>query len=69
MVRDVNRRIIDDNEALSHFARVSQNITAMAALLRGLLGPTTPEDRRAHCEIHMLLKRVAAQQVESSLSR
>ena len=30
---DVNRRIIKDDEALPHFTRVSQNITAMAALL------------------------------------
>ena len=28
-----------------------------------------PEDRRAHCEIHTLLERAAAQQAESSLSR
>ena len=56
-------------KALPHFARASQNIAAVVALLRGLLGPTMPEDRRAHHEIHMLLERTATQQAESSLSR
>ena len=57
MARDVNRRIIEDDEALPHFTRASQNIAAAAALLRGLPGPATPEER------------AAAQQTESSLSR
>ena len=65
----MNRRIIEDDEALPHFTRASQNITATAALLRGLSGPMTPEDRRAHREIRTLLERAAAQQTESSLSR
>ena len=30
---NMNRRIIDDDEALPHFTRVSQNIAATAALL------------------------------------
>ena len=59
MARNVNRRIIADDEALPHFARASQNIAAAAALLRGLLGPTTYEDRWAHREIHMLLEHAA----------
>ena len=69
MAHDVNQRIIEDNEALPHFTRASQNIAAAAALLRRLLGPATPEDRRAHHEIRTLLERAAAQQAESSLSQ
>jgi len=66
---DVNRRIIEDDEALLHFTRVSQNIAVVVALLWGLPEPATPEDRRAHREIRTLLERTAAQQAESSLSR
>ena len=69
MARDVNRRIIEDDEALPHFTRASQNITAAAALLRGLSGLATPEDRLAHHEIRTLLERAVAQQAESSLSQ
>ena len=68
MARDMNRRIIEDDKALLHFTRASQNIAVAAALLRGLPGPATPEDRRAHREIRKLLERAAAQQAESSLS-
>ena len=60
MARDVNRRIIEDDEALAHFTRASQNIAAIAALLRGFLEPMTTEDRRAHHQIRMLLERAAA---------
>ena len=66
--RDVNQRIIADNETLPHFARASQNIAATMALLHGLPEAATPEDRWAHREIRTLLKRAATQQVESSLS-
>ena len=69
MDRDVNQRIIADDESLPRFTRASQNITAMAALLHGLLEATTPEDRQAHREIRTLLERAAAQQAESSLSQ
>ena len=69
MARDMNWRIIEDDEALSHFTRVSQNIATVVALHRGLPGPTTLEDCRAHHEIHTLLERASAQQAESSLSR
>ena len=69
MAHDVNWRIIDDDEALPHFTRMSQNIAAMVALLWRLSGPATPEDSRAHHEIRTLLEHVAAQQAESSLSQ
>ena len=48
---------------------MSQNTTAVAPLLHGLLEAATPEDRQAHHEIHTLVEHVAAQQAESSLSR
>ena len=41
---DMNRRIIEDDEALPHFTWASQNVTAAAALLLGLPKPATPED-------------------------
>ena len=69
MARDVNRRIITDDEILPRFARASQNIAATMALLHGLLEAATPEDRQAHHEIRTLLERAAAQQAESSLSQ
>ena len=53
MARDMNWRIIKDDEALPHFTQVSQNIAAAAALLRGLPGPTTPEDHWAHREMQV----------------
>ena len=68
MARDMNWRIIEDDEAHPHFTRVSQNIAAMAALLRGLPGATTPKDHWGYHEIRMLLERAAVQQAESSLS-
>ena len=60
VARDVNRRIITNDETLPRFAWVSQNITAMAVLLCGLLETAAPEDCRAHSKIHMLLERVVA---------
>ena len=51
MARNVNRRIITDDEALPHFAWASQNIVVAAALFCGLLRPMTPEDHQAHHEI------------------
>ena len=65
----MNRRIIEDDEALPHFTRASQNIAAAATLLWGLPGPAMHEDRWAHLEIRTLLERAAAQQAESSLFR
>ena len=61
MARDMNQRIIADDEALPRFAWASQNIAAAAALLHGLLEVATPEDHRAHHEICTLLERVVAQ--------
>jgi len=69
MARDVNRRIIVDDEAFPHFARASQNITVATALLHGLLEAATLEDCYAHHEIRTLLKRKVVQQAKSSLSR
>ena len=60
MAHDMNRRIIEDDEALLHFTRASQNIAAVVALLCGLLGPTKLEDRQAHREIRTLLERAVA---------
>ena len=69
VAHDMNQRIIEDDEALPHFVQASQNIADAVALLHGLLGPATPEDRQAHHEIRTLLERAAAQQAKSSLSR
>ena len=69
MACDINHRIIEDDEALPHFTRASQNIAATVALLRGLSGPMAHEDRRAHHEIRTLLEHAVMQQAKSSLSR
>ena len=61
VARDVNRRIIADDETLPRFTRASQNITAAMALLHGLPEAATPEDHRAHHEICTLLECAAAQ--------
>jgi hypothetical protein len=41
--RDTRRRIVEDDDGLPRFTRASQNIAAVAALLRGLPEPTTLE--------------------------
>jgi hypothetical protein len=41
--RNVNRRILVDDEGALLFARASQNIATATALLEGLLEPTTPK--------------------------
>jgi hypothetical protein len=68
VARDVNWRIVEDDDGLPHFTRSSQNIATIMALLRGLPEPTTPEDRRAHHEIHTLLRgrRLEASQLAPS---
>ena len=58
--RDVNQRIIIDNEALPCFTQASQNIAATTTLLHGLPEVAMPEDRQAHREIRMLLEHAAA---------
>ena len=60
VARDVNRRIIADDETLPRFAQASQNIAAATALLHGLPEAATSEDHRAHQEIRTLLERAAA---------
>jgi hypothetical protein len=59
VARDVNWRIVEDDDGLPHFTRSSQNIATVVDLLRGLPEPTTPEDRRAHHEICTLLEGLA----------
>ena len=44
MARDVNWRIIEDDEALPHFTQACQNIAAMRGLAPRLLEPVTLED-------------------------
>ena len=61
MARDVNLRIIADDEALPRYARASQNIAAATTLLHGLPEAATLEDHQAHHEIRTLLERAAAQ--------
>ena len=58
---DVHRRILTDDGTLPHFARASQNIAAVTALLHGLSEAATSEDRRARREIRTLLERTAVQ--------
>ena len=60
VARDMNRRIIADDETLPHFVRASQNTAAATALLHGLPKAMTPEGRQAHLEIRTLLERVVA---------
>ena len=64
----MNRRIIEDDEALPHFTWASQNIATAKALLWGLSKHATLEDHRAHHEIRTLLEHAMAQQAKSSMS-
>ena len=68
MVRDLNQRIVEDDQALPHFARASQNIAASAALLGRLPVPATPQDQWAHREIHTLLDNGSSMQLVHVLS-
>ena len=61
VARDVNRRMIADDETLPRITQASQNIVVATALLHGLSEAATPEDHRAHREICMLLERAATQ--------
>jgi len=59
IVYDINQRIIEDDRGLSYFARASQNIAIVVALLQGLLEPATPKDRWAHHKICTMLEHAA----------
>ena len=61
MARDMNWRIITDDEALPLFSRASQKITATVALLHGLLEAAMLIDCQTLYEIRMLLERAVAQ--------
>ena len=61
MARDVNQRIIEDDDALPHFAQACQSIAPVVALLCGLPGAATPDERRAHHKICTLLEHAAVQ--------
>ena len=50
-------------------ARASQNITAVAMLLRGVPEPVDPQERAVHRNLGALVEAVAVQQAESSTSR
>jgi hypothetical protein len=65
---DTHRRIIEDDNGLPRFTWASQNIAAVAALLRWLLEPTTPKGCLAQHEIHPLLEHMVVQQAESLAS-
>jgi tyrosyl-tRNA synthetase len=58
--RDVNRRIVEDQAGEAPvFGRASQNLIAVAMLLRNMPEPSNPEARRARDEIRGLLKTAA----------
>jgi hypothetical protein len=68
---DVHRHICDDDDG-DHpplFAQASQNVVAIAILLRMMPEPSTPEGRQAHKELCALLEHAAVQQAESSMSQ
>jgi hypothetical protein len=70
---DKNRRTNEcanaDVDAPPLFWRASQNLAAVAMLLRGCPEPATSEERRVREQLKALLEAAAAQQVESSASR
>lgn len=51
------------------FPRASQNITAVAMIMRSVLEPISDEGKRIHKELHGLLEAAAVQQVASSTDR
>lgn len=55
MARDMRRCIANDDHAPPRFARVGQNISTPAALLRTLPEPATPEAHRVQREMANLL--------------
>jgi hypothetical protein len=69
--RDVHRCICDDNGG-DHpplFTRASQNVAAVAILLRPMPEPSTPKGRQAHEELRALLECAGVQLAESSMSQ
>jgi hypothetical protein len=66
---NTHQRIIEDDDGLPRFTRVSQNIAAAVALLRGLPEPMTSEGHQAQHEIRTLLEHAAVQQAKSLASR
>jgi hypothetical protein len=69
IARDINRRILEDDEGPPCFARTRQNIAAMAALLEGLPNQALPKGRHGHQKLRTLIERTAQQQVECSMSQ
>jgi hypothetical protein len=67
---DVQRRIVDDARARLPPASsgVSQNLAAVAILLRAMLEPSTTEGRRIQGELKNLLDDAAVRRAESSAS-
>lgn len=51
------------------FARVGQNITVAAMLLRGLPEPDNPQEQAIYWNIQALVETIAVQQAKSSASR
>jgi hypothetical protein len=72
---DDNRRVNEgananaDADAPPLFRQASQNLAAIAMLLRGSPEPETSEKRRVRQQLEALLEAAAAQQAESSPSR
>jgi hypothetical protein len=68
--RDVYRRINNNErgEQPPPFARASQNVAAVAILLRTMPAPSTVEGRQVRDELRELLECAAVQQAESSAS-
>ena len=63
---------INDDEGDDHpliFNRASQNVAAVAMLVRAMPKPSTTEGRRVRGELRDLLETAAVQQAESSASQ
>jgi hypothetical protein len=58
-----------DDDAPLLFRRASQNLAAVAMLLRGCPEAATSKERRVRQQVRVLLEAAAAQQAESSSSR
>jgi hypothetical protein len=64
-----NVNVNADDDAPPLFRRASQNLAAVALLLRGCPEAATSEERRVHQQLKVLLEAAAVQQAESSASR